>query len=222
MPDLINYHPHSRYTLHEKAPLYPFLDLIWRKPDGPFIDLKVDFPDPTNNYADGTAYLRVEDVIEMARVIGMATREDVEALRQENAELKAKLNQLPTKVEGYKDELHRITSDFVASIDSAVAMAVAYVEAKSDSEPDHSQGYATDGEQEPAAYQGHGPDHRDSSDSDEGTGNGVRTDHSVSSESDESAAESSDESVVSERSDELSSAVSNESDPLASFLGLGS
>ena len=203
----INYHPHSRYTLHEKAELYPFLDLIWRKPDGPFIDLKVDYPDPTNNYADGTAYLRTEDIIEMAHVLGMATREEMDALKKENAELKAKLQQLPTMVESFKNELHRTTTDFLSALDATDSLAVAYAEADGSPKPlKLKKHYA-------ALY----PTEEVGSESDEGT----KRDDSNSSESDESAAESGNESVSGERPDDVSSLVGDESDPLAAFLGLG-
>ena len=116
MSDPINYHPHSRFTLHEKAALFPFRDLIWNKTDGPFFDLKVDFPDPRNVYADGTAYLRVEDVVEMAHCLGMSTREETEALKKEISELKAQLEELPKKVENFKNGLADLTSEFVASL----------------------------------------------------------------------------------------------------------
>jgi len=207
MADPVNYHPHSRYTLHEKADLYPFLDLIWRKPDGPFIDLKVDYPDPTNNYADGTAYLRTEDVIEMAHVLGMATREEMDALKKENAELKAKLNELPTKVEGFKNELSRVTTEFLSALDSPASVAVADVEeptdSKQDNPPEYTEFFKKEWASVTAANEGLGTDDRDSGDADE------------------SAAEPSDESVSGEGPDDLSSVDGNESDPLATFLGLG-
>lgn len=221
MSELVNYHPHSRYTLHEKAGLYPFRDLIWNKTDGPFIDLKVDYPDPTNNYADGTAYLRTEDVIEMAHVLGMATREEMDALQKENAELKEKLKRLPTMVESFKNELHRTTSDFLAALDATDSLALAYAEEPKNAEPDHTEDSAANSEQAKAAVKGLGTNHRGSVRSNDRASKGVRINSDAPIELDEPAAESSDEPVSSERPDDVPSVDGNEPDPLATFLGLG-
>jgi hypothetical protein len=206
MSDPVNYHPHSRYTLHEKAGLFPFRDLIWNKTDGPFIDLKVDFPDPANFYADGTAYLRVEDVIEMAHVLGMSTREEVDALRKENEELKAKLLQLPTKVESFKNDLSRTTTDFLSSLDATVTLALAHEKAAGDAEPYDPKKSASFNKT--ATF--------DLDDFDEGTGPSDRG----SGDSDESAEQPSDESPVGKGPNELSGSDSDSADPLASFLGI--
>lgn len=206
MSDPVNYHPHSRYTLHEKAGLFPFRDLIWNKTDGPFIDLKVDFPDPANFYADGTAYLRVEDVIEMAHVLGMSTREEVDALRKENEELKAKLLQLPTKVESFKNDLSRTTTDFLSSLDATVTLALAHEKAAGDTEPANPPVYADFIEKD---WESIKSTHKGTEPSDRGSG-----------DSDESAEQPSDESPVSKGPNELSGSDSDPADPLASFLGL--
>ena len=208
MTDPINYHPHSRYTLHEKANLFPFKDLIWQKTDGPFIDLKIDFPDPTNFYADGTAFLRVEDVVEMAHVLGMATREEVEKLKQENEELKAKLLQLPTKVESFKNDLSRTTTEFLATLDSTVPLVVADVEAESNAKPTFPKGRVKTVHHV--------------SEADIRLDKGLGTDHRSTSKPDDSAEQSGDESVSGKGPDELSGSVSNPAgDPLADFFGLG-
>lgn len=202
MTELVNYHPHSRYTLHEKADLFPFHDLIWRKPDGPFIDLKVDYPDPTNNYADGTAYIRVEDLIEMAHILGMSTREETEVLKKENAELKAKLSELPTKVERYKDELHRVTTSFLADLDSTVSVAVVDVEEPAATESSDTKKQPKPAKAVPKSDKGLVGDDRSASDSDE------------------SAAKPSDESSGSKGPDDVSGPHSNP-ETLIDFLGLG-
>lgn len=205
MTDLTNYHPHSRYTLHEKAYLFPFRDLIWNKADGPFIDLKVDFPDPANHYADGTAYLRVEDVVEMAHVLGMSTREETEALKKENAELRARLNELPTKVEGYKDELARVTNSFLSSLDSPVSVVVPASEEAGSKESDSNKAESTGSE--------------DLSGSDKAaSGN-----DSVSVSSVKSDKQSGSKSSSVKGPDDLSGALGNATDnPLAGILGIPS
>ena len=147
MTDPINHHPHSRYTLHEKANLYPFRDLIWGKTDGPFIDLKVDVPDPRNMYADGTAFLRVEDVVEMAHCLGMATLEEVEALKAENESLKALVNELPNKVGNYIERLSALSSDFIGSLHvRSSPVAVAGVEDSEDNDPNQPALFGDSGE----------------------------------------------------------------------------
>jgi len=207
MSDPINHHPHSRFTLHEKAYLYPFRDLIWNKSDGPFIDLKVDFPDPTNNYADGTAYLRVEDVVEMAHVLGMATLDEVTALKNENAELRARLNELPTKVESYKNELSRVTSEFLASLDSTVTLVVPDVPKSEDPEPT----YLTE---QSAVKQPVWP-------SDEGTKPRPKRNNSSSGRANDTAKQSGDESSVGKGPNELSGSVDKPAgESLTSLLGL--
>lgn len=206
MSDPINYHPHSRYTLHENAYLYPFRDLIWNKTDGPFIDLKVDFPDPANNYADGTAYLRVEDVVEMAHVLGMATLDEVTALKNENAELRARLNELPTKVESYKNELSRVTTEFLASLDSTVTLVVPNVVESESPEPT----YLTE---QSAVKQPVWP-------SDEGTKPRPSRNHPSAGRANDTAKQSSDEPVVSKGPDELSSPVGDSAGSLTDLLGL--
>lgn len=206
MSDPINYHPHSRFTLHEKAGLFPFKDLIWNKTDGPFVDLKVDFPDPANHYADGTAYLRVEDVIEIAHCLGMATREEIEALKKENAELKAKLLQLPTKVESFKNELSGVTSNFLSSLAASVSPLVAGPEEPKDSEPNNDPA-------QPSLFDEVPEDNA-------GAIKRAKRDHPSAGKPDESAKQSGNESPVSKGPNELSGSDGNSADPLADFFGI--
>ena len=203
MTDPVNYHPHSRFSLHEKAGLFPFRDLIWNRTDGPFIDLKIDFPDPRNNYVDGTAYLRVEDVIEMARCLGMATREDVDNYKTRIKELEAQVTAIPTKVEEYTNGLAKLSSDFLADLSSPVSVDLAPV---SESEVPEQ----TPSPEQPSLFE-----------SFEETDNGTDADSTSTSGPDEPAVESGNEPVVSERPDELSSAGSDEdTDPIRKLFRL--
>jgi hypothetical protein len=103
-----NYHPHSRYTLKEAPWGFNASDLIHNDISGPVFDLGVDLED-----RHGFAYIRVTDVEEMARVLGMATRDEVAALKLRIKELNAEVNNVPDEVEKLKDGLSVLVSDFL-------------------------------------------------------------------------------------------------------------
>lgn len=200
----INYHPHSRFTLHEKANLYPFRDILWGRTDGPFIDLKVDYPDPANHYADGTAFLRTEDVVEMAHCLGMSTREETEALKAEIQQLKAQVAKIPTLVEEYKNELSGTTAAFLDRLAGRESVDLPVVEKP---------------KAPPIARSKKAPKAPEPVLSDE---QGSERDDSGSGESDESNLESSAKPVGSEGSDDVSGSVDNTAaDPLSDFFGFG-
>lgn len=103
-----NFHPHSRYVLKEAPWGYNASDLIHRDISGPVFDLGVDLED-----RHGIAYIRVSDVEEMARVLGMATRDEVKALKNQIKELNAEVTNVPREVEKLKDGLDDLVSDFL-------------------------------------------------------------------------------------------------------------
>lgn len=104
----VNYHPHSRYVLKEAPWGYMASDIIHNDISGPVFDLGVDLDD-----RHGIAYIRVTDVEEMARVLGMATRDEVKALKFRIDELNAEVLNVPTEVEKLKDGLSVLVSDFL-------------------------------------------------------------------------------------------------------------
>lgn len=103
-----NHHPHSRYVLKEAPWGYQASDLIHRDISGPVFDLGVDLDD-----SHGIAYIRVTDVEEMARVLGMATKDEVTILKNRIAELNAEVMNVPREVESLKDGLDALVSDFL-------------------------------------------------------------------------------------------------------------
>lgn len=122
-----NFHPHSKFTLKEQPWGYQAADLINNTCDGPVFDLGVDLDD-----RQGIAFLRVTDVEEMARVLGMATREEVEDYKAVIALLEAQVKQLPHEVESLKDGLAGLVSDFLASL--AINRVLASVEDSAENE----------------------------------------------------------------------------------------
>lgn len=84
----------GRFVLLDKPAAFPFKDMVTGTPEGPVFDLSVDF----ESY-DGVGYIKAEHVIEMARILGMATIEEVKEMRAHIATLEARENQLPAHVE---------------------------------------------------------------------------------------------------------------------------
>lgn len=131
-----NYHPHSRYVLKEAPWGYQSADLIHRDISGPVFDLGVDLDD-----RHGIAFIRVTDVEEMARVLGMATRDEVQALKARIEELNAEVKNVPNEVESLKNGLDILVSDF---LDRVVPRADSLDESvpteSTEAEPDNSDG----------------------------------------------------------------------------------
>jgi hypothetical protein len=103
-----NYHPHSRYVLKEAPWGYQSADLIHNDISGPVFDLGVDLDD-----RHGIAFIRVTDIEEMARVLGMATRDEVKVLKARIEDLNAEVLNVPREVESLKDGLSVLVSDFL-------------------------------------------------------------------------------------------------------------
>lgn len=103
-----NYHPHSRYVLREAPWGYQSADLIHNDISGPVFDLGVDLDD-----RHGIAFIRVTDVEEMSRVLGMSTVEETQALKQRIKELEAEVRNVPNEVESLKDGLSSLVASFL-------------------------------------------------------------------------------------------------------------
>lgn len=98
----------SRYLVWPKPLSYPFYDLINRDTTpGPVFDLNVELSD-----YNGSVYLSVNSVIEMARVLGMATTDEVAALNARIAELESQIGKLPQAQEELKNGLASLVSKF--------------------------------------------------------------------------------------------------------------
>jgi len=103
----------------------PFYDLIHQDSRGPVFDLAV-----TLESYDGSVYIHQDDIIEMARTLGMATTDEVAQMMQEIQHLKSRVNRLPKAeeelrreldiaVDGFYRNLHSDESDVVPSSENS-------------------------------------------------------------------------------------------------------
>lgn len=129
-----NYKPEGRYPLLDRPINIPGLDIIHKSPDGPVFDLTID----TDNLPFGTAYLRAQDVEQMARSLGWISREEYLAKDERIRELEAQIQVLPSIVEEYKDGLVDLSDRFHDSLVSAANIPLASVGEESESEPEES------------------------------------------------------------------------------------
>jgi hypothetical protein len=166
-----NFHPHSRFVLKEQPWGYQAADIIHNTSDGPVFDLGVDLDD-----RNGIAFLRVSDVEEMSRVLGMATREEVEDYKAVIALLEAQVKYLPREVESLKDGLADLVSGFLTSITADSVLAS-----------------VADPEEDEQGDSGFVDEDFDSSDSESGEVAGQDSDASVGEGSNELPSSSSDE-----------------------------
>lgn len=98
----------SRFLVWPKPLSYPFYDLLNRDTNpGPVFDLAVELNDYT-----GSVYLSVNSVIEMARVLGMATTDEVSALNAHIASLESQISKLPQAQEELKNGLASLVGKF--------------------------------------------------------------------------------------------------------------
>ena len=98
----------SRFLVWPKPLSYPFYDLVNRDTDpGPVFDLAVELSDYS-----GSVYLRVDTVIEMARVLGMATTAEVSVLKAHIDSLESQIGKLPQAQEELKNGLASLVSKF--------------------------------------------------------------------------------------------------------------
>lgn len=98
----------TRFVYLDRPLAYPFFDIVLRdtNPGGCF-DLSVLLEDYT-----GSLYLRQEHVIEMARSLGMATVDEVAAMKARIQELEGRINRLPEAQEELKNGLAKLVGDF--------------------------------------------------------------------------------------------------------------
>lgn len=97
----------GRFTLLEKPNAYPFADLVNNTPEGPVFDLGIDL-----EMRDGVVYIKAEHVQEMAEQLGMLSEEEADALRNENASLKAIADTIPEKIERFKNGIDALVRSY--------------------------------------------------------------------------------------------------------------
>lgn len=87
---------------------FPHFDIVNRDTSpGMVFDLGVDLV----GY-DGSVFIKVSDIQEMARSIGMLSAEDAATITNENKRLRAQLDRLPEQAKVLKDDLDRVVADF--------------------------------------------------------------------------------------------------------------
>lgn len=140
---MINHHPHGRFPLVERPINLPGLDMIQKSPDGPVFDLCVD----TDNLPWGTAYIKAEHVMDMAKSLGMKTLEEWQALAEENAALKKQVDRLPEVVRDFSDRFDGLLVGFHADLLSTSDIPVPSVaEEPKESAPDDAGSEQADGQ----------------------------------------------------------------------------
>lgn len=103
----------GRFVLWDKPPAFPFSDIVTGTGEGPVFDLSVDL-----EFYSGVPYLKAEHVIEMARTLGMSTKEETANLRAEISHLDAKNTRLPNHVESLVDGINELVDSYRVSINA--------------------------------------------------------------------------------------------------------
>ena len=110
----------SRFLLRDKPTAYPYYDLCLQDSQGPVFDMNVEM----DSYS-GSVYIRTDHVIEMGRTLGMATKEEAEALRNEIINLRRLVNNVPLAQEELKIGIDDLVARFYATINTATSEPVA-------------------------------------------------------------------------------------------------
>lgn len=98
----------TRFVHLDRPLAYPFFDIITRDTNtGGCFDLSVLLEDYT-----GSLYIRDGHIIEMARALGMETRDEVASMKAYIAELEARIDRLPAAQEELKDGLSALVIKF--------------------------------------------------------------------------------------------------------------
>lgn len=118
----------TRFLRLDRPSCAPHFDIVNRDTNcGPVFDLGVDLV----GY-DGSLFIKVSDVQEMARSVGMLSAEDAKLITDENKRLQKMLDKLPEQSEVLKSELDRVVSDFHSRLSDDSTVSDAKVEPKAD------------------------------------------------------------------------------------------
>lgn len=118
----------GRFKFMEQMQAYPFKEVVNLTPDGPVFDIGVDLED-----YDGVIYIKAEHIVEMARMIGMATVGEVASLNKTIDKLTKEVEVLPERIGAFTDELSSLVSRFHRNIglsDADIASADRIEESK--------------------------------------------------------------------------------------------
>lgn len=139
----------TRFLLLDKPITFPNYDIHSKSQEGPVFDLGVDL-----EYFNGVVYVKAEHIETMARVLGMATKDEVETLNARIRDLEAENAKLPNGVEELVNGISDLVSNYRA--DTGISVPPYLV----DPEPDKDAGEESGNESQP-----------DSDDSSESAGN---------------------------------------------------
>lgn len=139
----------SRFLRLERPSCYPHFDITTRDTSvRDVFDLGVDL-----EHYSGSVFLKVSDVQEMARSIGMLSAEDAQLITDENKRLREQLDRLPEQAQVLKDDLDRVVANFHDRIADPSSVPV---EPKSEESVKESAG--TDKGDKPKSGKESGPD----------------------------------------------------------------
>jgi hypothetical protein len=104
----------GRFILVEKTLAYPHCDIVTKDTHGPFFDLSVDL----DNF-EGVPYVKAAHVEEMAKTLGMATKEEVAILNERIRILEAENTRLPGESEELVNGINNLVAVYHRNIRSA-------------------------------------------------------------------------------------------------------
>ncbi len=128
----------SRFLLWEKPSAIPYFDVIHQDTRGPVFDLGIHL----DSY-DGSVYIHQDDIIEMARTLGMATADEVSNMEIVIDELRRQVNKLPQAEEALRNGLDSAVSQFYRDLHTDESDVV-----DSPKEPEPDDLFSTDSESE--------------------------------------------------------------------------
>lgn len=104
----------GRFILVEKPLAYPYVDIVTNTAEGPLFDLSVDL-----DMFEGVPYVKAAHVEEMAKTLGMSTKEEVDALNERIRELEEENTRLPEASEELVNGINDLVSLYHSHIKSA-------------------------------------------------------------------------------------------------------
>ena len=104
----------GRFILVEKPLAYPYVDIVTKTAEGPLFDLSVDL-----DMFEGVPYVKAAHVEEMAKTLGMSTKEEVDALNERIRVLEEETTRLPEASEELVNGINDLVAIYHSGIKSA-------------------------------------------------------------------------------------------------------
>lgn len=106
----------TRFLLVEKPLAFPLYDIHAKSQEGPLFDLGVDL-----EYYNGVVYVKAEHIETMGRVLGMATKEDVDTLNARIRELEAEVSTLPNGIEELVNGIDGLVTNYRSGVSAGIS-----------------------------------------------------------------------------------------------------